>query len=290
MARFGRVGSLVIGKPGSLGSEYTELNFTFDVKKTLTPDMNPGVVTIYNLSNEARAGIHELETVCLVKAGYLEEIGPLELFRGYVASSSSARDGTNMVTTLELRDGYQELREKTFSKSYSVGSDLSVILADVIKSLNLPSNLESRLTTIAGKKLTHGMSYNGLTKAALIDIARVAGLEWSIQSGRLKLLEAGKADTVMATVLSKDTGLIGKPTRLSDVVIDKKKTNLVGEKREKKQLGWQVESLLLPMIEPGNRVQLESEDVRGVFKVVNVYHLGELFGSSWNTKLDVIEL
>jgi hypothetical protein len=287
MNQFGRVGSIIVGSPGTIGHEYTGLNFSFSIKKTITPEMNPATVIVTNLSKDTIAGIHERETVCIIKAGYIEAEGAIEIFRGYVSNVSSVKNKTAWETTIELRDGYEELRASTFAKSYAGGASIKNILADIVKSFNLPNNIKQRLLSIADKKLPRGISFNGLSKDALQDIAELAGIEWSIQSGKLKFLEKNKADEQTAFLLSKESGLLGSPTRLSGITISKSKQP---GRAEMKQTGWSLTSFLLPTIEPGNKVSVTSAIVSGVFKVINVLHTGELFGQTWATTLEVIDI
>jgi hypothetical protein len=289
MNLYNRVGEIVLGRPGEVGSRYHGLNFKFDVKKTITSEMNPGTLSIYNLSPTTRRSIHELSTVCILKVGYADALGPVEIFRGYVSSVSTPREGPDLVTTLELRDGYQELRAAKFSKSYTAGVSIHTMIKDVVKSLKLPESLSVRLINVANKKFTRGVSFNGASKDVLDDLSRVIGVRWSIQSGRLKMLADDQTDDNEAVVISAATGLIGRPIRLSDVTTEKKLTGATTS-TDKRQLGWRVESLVQPTIEPGNKVMLKSDEVVGFFKVVNVNHQGEIMGSDWNTTLEVVDV
>lgn len=285
MYLYNRTGEITIGKPGERGVVITGLNFSFDFKKTITSEMNPGTLMIYNLSQSTSQAIHELETVCIVKVGYSEAEGPVELFRGYVSKVSGSRNGPDYITNLELRDGYQELKSSKFAKSYSKNTSLDVVVGDIVKSLGLPKGFEERLVNIARTKLKRGMSFNGLSKDALTDISAVAGIEWSVQSGKLKLLEKGKSDGTQSVYLSKNTGLIRSPERTSDITVGKDAAG-----KDKKQVGWKIESLLMPRIEPGNLIRVYSNRIQGDFKVITVQHTGELLGSDITTVLEVVEI
>lgn len=285
MELFNRVGEITIGKPGADGLIISGLNFSFDVKKTITAEMNPGSLNIYNLARETSASIHELEAVCIVRAGYSEADGLTELYRGYISKVATSRRGPDYVTSLELRDGYQELKEKTFSKSYSSGMSLEKIVTDIVKSLGLPEAIGSRLTELSKKKLKRGISFNGLSKDALDDMAKLAAIEWSVQSGKVKVLAKGEVDLTQAFYISKETGLVRSPERVSEIFVGKDSAG-----KDKKQSGWSFDALLLSRLEPGNSVMLESDRVNGTFKVVTVQHTGEIMGSELTTTVEVIEL
>jgi hypothetical protein len=281
-----RVGSVTIGRPGEAGREYSGLNFSFRVRKTLTPEMNPGTVVLYNLSADTRRSIHELETVCILRAGYSEVDGAVELFRGYVSTVSTSQEGPNITTTLELRDGYQELRAAQFSKSYVKGTSVRTALNDIVESLGLPPDLKSRIDQLGEETLARSWSYNGPAKDALSDVARLIGVDWSVQSGKLKLIKKDEIDRALSWMLSPTTGLIGRPTRISDIETEETKLDTDNTKL----MGWRTTSILLPTVEPGNSVRVQSDELTGDFKVINVEHEGELMGQSFTTTLEVIEL
>lgn len=291
MYLFDRIGEIIIGKPGTPGRKYSGLNFSFSFKKTITPEMNPGTLKIFNLAASTRGSIHELESVCIVRVGYAEAEGPVEVFRGYVSSASTAREGPNLVTVLELRDGYQELQAAKANVSFSGGISLDKPINDIIKKLGfLPekklNRLKGKVAEVKNKILPRGWSFNGSAKDAMNELCSFAGIEWSIQSGQLKLLAPKEVDSTIVYI-SSESGLVGKPTRLSNIATSSTDAK---DTKKKKQLGWRIESLLLPTVEPGNAVQVASEEVNGTFKVVTVSHEGELMGPGWNTTLEVVEV
>jgi hypothetical protein len=281
MYQYNRVAEITLGRPGTVGRVFSGLHVAFNFKKTSTPEVNPGTLKIYNLSPETRRAIHELETVCVVRVGYDEALGPVEIFSGYVVSASSPREGANLVTTLELRDGYQELMAARFNKSYAKNVSLRTIVKDVVASLKLPVAVQSRLEAVADKKLGRGWSFNGASRQALDELSRYAGVTWSVQSGQVKILRAGEVDRQLSMVLSPTTGLLGRPTRLSEETKD-------GDVK-KRVLGWRLTTLLSPTIEPGNAVQVDCDEVQGVFKVDAIEHSGELMGRDWTSTIEVVE-
>jgi len=82
-------------------------------------------------------------------------------------------------------------------------------------------------------------------------------------------------------LLTPDTGLIGSPERSDDI----EET----QSGERKRLGWRVKSLLNPQIRPGDRLQIKSAEVDGVFRAENVNHFGDTEGGDWYTEAEVFE-
>ena len=60
-----------------------------------------------------------------------------------------------------------------------------------------------------------------------------------------------------------------------------------GETQEVLQVaGYQVTSLLQPLIEPGGYVQIKSKSINGeFFRVEEVTHVGDTHGNDWHTNL-----
>ena len=53
--------------------------------------------------------------------------------------------------------------------------------------------------------------------------------------------------------------------------------------------GWRVKTLLMPMLNPGDRVQLESRSVKGVFRIQELKHKGDNWQGDWQTEMKLID-
>ena len=186
--------------------------------------------------------------------------------------------------------------------------------------LVVPSNLAERVWE-------HGVSFFGPVRTLLDKITKGSNSEWSIQNGKLQVIEKGMVTTRQGVILAADFGLIGSPEReraakdgTSKAAKDKasaintakggspKATNLpvppippvasrppdasggtpvarsdsVDEEMEDEGGsggsgsggtkikssepapgidGWKVKTLLMPHLNPGDRVQLESRSL-----------------------------
>lgn len=53
--------------------------------------------------------------------------------------------------------------------------------------------------------------------------------------------------------------------------------------------GWNIKTLLMPMINPGDRISLKSRFVEGVFRVHEIKHSGDSHGGNWISEMKVVD-
>ena len=53
--------------------------------------------------------------------------------------------------------------------------------------------------------------------------------------------------------------------------------------------GWRVKTLLMPMLNPGDRVKLESRTINGVFRIQELKHTGDNWEGDWQTEMKLID-
>lgn len=53
--------------------------------------------------------------------------------------------------------------------------------------------------------------------------------------------------------------------------------------------GWKVKTLLMPHLNPGDRVKLESRSVEGVFRIQELHHKGDNWQGDWQTEMKLID-
>ena len=131
----------------------------------------------------------------------------------------------------------------------------------------------------------------------------MAGLDWSIQGREIQVVKKGGAFKKTAIVLSSDSGMLGSPAQDAQVMTEKaaakigytkksagvrtlKELNRDGVYEENLQvLGFKVNSLLQPTVEPGALVQVKSKGIDGeFFKVETILHVGDTHGQDWSSQ------
>lgn len=283
---FDRVYRLLVGKKGQKsGTEITDLRIQFTIEKSAKKNPNKGSIKIYNLKKSTREEMEKPDTRCVLYAGYKEEQGALLIFSGNVTYAWSQFEGPDVITELELGDGAQEIRDTVMSVGYGKNIKSTQVLKEVSSKMQLPLTLPSNAIERVWK---YGLSFYGPAHVLLDKITKGTGLEWSVQNGNLQVIEQGMVTTRTGILISKDSGLIKHPERMRSDKHEQSKKKAKKEP-EKQADGWKVDCLLMPTINPGDRVKLESRSVTGVFRVQKLTHDGDSHDGDWQTKLTLVD-
>lgn len=292
--RFNRTYRLLVGKKGDTKNAILiepPMRITFDVQKDVKSEPNENNIKIYNLSETTRKTIEQPNMRCVLYAGYAEENEPSLLCSGDIAIAYSYQENGDIVTELFVLDGLIEIRDTAVSLGYSGGVSSQLILNDIAGKMGLKLIVGEELKE---RKWANGFSFYGAARTALNKIVAGTGLEWSIQNGELQVVNRDKVTRRQGVVLATDSGLIGSPERVREAARSKK----VDEKSKQKQQvstdkqatdGWNVRSLLLPQINPADKVKVESLAVTGWFRAETVKHIGDSHSGDWQTELHLVE-
>jgi len=270
--QFGREASLIVAPVGGgAGVELSSLRVSFEIERTSTSEPNAAVIQIYNLSAATRGLLQEKDQGVELRAGYKDLVQ--RLFVGVVRRVEHRREGVDVVTELECKDGGIALLEPVFQRSYARGTAKQKIVNDIIR--EMPGAIIGPVSSGVLRGATSGkLSFSDSCKRALDKLAKAWRFEWSIQDGEVQILsDSGTREgRELAEVFSVDTGLIGTPTKIGrDATSGKGKA------------GARWSSLLRPALIPGGYALLESEFLTGAYKVESVVHRGDTHGSSWET-------
>ena len=289
MKKFFRTYRILVGKSGSKDGIEIEppFNVDFSVAKNTKEAPNIHNIRIYGLSPKTRDAIGKPDQMCVLYAGYKEEDGAILLASGNIVDAYSYHERGEIITSIDVLDGWVALRDTVVSLGYAEGVKakqiIKAIAAQMRVSLSLPDSLPDRTWN-------HGFAFYGAAHAALHKVCAGAGYEWSIQNQTLQVIGKRGKTTRMAVVLNAGSGLVGFPQRVQvgakeKSESDKEKERVRSENQQRN--GWRVTALLTPQINPGDPVKIESKDVQGVFRVENVKHAGEYNGERWFTELEV---
>jgi hypothetical protein len=294
MSRFDRVYRLLVGKGGGQGVEIVApLRVTFQIEKTAKEEPNYHTIRVFNLAPERRREFERPDIRVELHAGYAQEDGPLLMAAGAVVDAYTYFDGPDVVTELRVADGYIEIRDSAVSLGYGPGITSSAVLRDLSTQMKLPLLLGE---DVPDRSWANGFSFYGPSRAALHKITAGSGSEWSIQNQQLQIVAKRGVTRRGAFVLAADSGLIGYPERTHKNAQEKAKVTdkdtgkdkrLVSAKQQRN--GWRVTSLLLPTINPGDLVKMESRSVEGFYRADKVTHNGDSEGGDWQTELDLVD-
>lgn len=264
---FGREATLTIGT-----IEIKDLRFAFSITATLKPQPNKATIQVFNLNPDHRSQIEQLGTVPVrLDAGYKD--GTQTLFLGDLRTCPSMRDGADVVTVVESGDGAKAVQKSRVAISVAKGTNTDKVLRDVATAIGVSAgNLNDAVTKIktsfpgSGSIFPTGTVLMGSAAREMTNICKSLNLEWSIQQGKLQILERGKALAGEAVLLSKYTGMIDAPTVDNKGVLS-------------------VSSLLNPEIFPGRLLVLEGDRLHGQYRIEECEYKGDTRGGDWRVDM-----
>lgn len=108
--------------------------------------------------------------------------------------------------------------------------------------------------------------------------------------------KAGKPGTSSSNVASDsesdEFSISARATETPTKVAKKSKKGKGGKKTSdpSKQVdGWKITTLLMPTLNPGDRVKLESRTVSGIFRVQEIKHSGDSHDGDWQSEIKLID-
>lgn len=241
----------------------------FSVTRTLAPTPNTAEVRVYNLGKALR---RELATKAkdglyvTIAAGFGSQL--CQIYRGDLRDAFSVREDTGWVTTISSGDGEKARRTARVRRAFPKGTKVDVVLDALTGALGVGlGNTLSGL--LGGKTLAHGSSEfvsgtvaHGSAATHLTEVLRSVGMEWSIQDGELQVLDKGRALEGEAIVLNPETGLVGSP-----------------EPGNKGTMKCTV--LLMPGLQPGTKVLIDTSEVHGLFRIERIDYSGDTTQDDW---------
>lgn len=275
-----RVASLIIGADGK-GRELSGLRFAFNIQKTSSKTPNKCSLRVWNLSPDSRKIAEAVRAVCILKAGYADDVGLVTIFAGNITMASTTQEGADWITELELQDGFLEFRDKKISVSFAENVGAINVLRGIASGFELP--IRKFPDGIESKVYPSGFAFVGRSRDAMDKACQYLGLDWSIQNREIQIVNRGEKYKKIAYYLTPETGLIGSPTPEQKTETDKKNTQ-----DGKTTAGYRMMSLMLPIIEPAHFIKVKSRQIDNeFFRVEEVTHMGDTHANDWHTQVIV---
>lgn len=257
--------------PGTPGRRPSFLRVEFDLEKTSLSASNKGVIRITNMSVANRQNMRPGMIVSL-SAGYDSQMQLL--FLGGVTKVDMSRQGSELVTELEVGDAESTISQTTFDKSYPKGTRLAQVLSDMAVAMQVPTASAptgSRFKVAVGVPnfaFSKGLTLHGPIRLSLSKLCKTFGLEWSLQSGALQIVPLMHHTGETAEAISPQTGLLGVPSFDGAVCT--------------------FGALLNARISPGRLVFLSSDFAVGAYRVRKVQYRGDTHGQNWMCEAECI--
>lgn len=301
---FDRVIEVIVGQPGGDGRVVSALRCEFNIKCTASKSPNEGTLKVYNAAQNTVSLMETVNNIVIIKAGYRQDIGAVQIFSGTVCRSLTYQDGPDVITEMELRDSVIPLRDAKVSISFPPNTSALTVLDGVAKNFGLPIRKNLKVTD---KQYPSGFAFNGRVRNAMDQVCNFLGLEWSAQGNEIQIMKKGGVYSDMAVDLNKDTGMIGYPRRESKTMTEKtaaKQGVKYGQKgiirttidvtdptakiKNRTTLevqGYRVKSLMNAAIYPGAYVRLTSRGIAGeFFRVEECTYVGDSGGGDFSVE------
>lgn len=214
----------------------------FNVDKTASSNANKSTISLYNISQESRNFLEEKALVLFLKAGYEGNISTI--FFGDVIERRTARQGADVVTTLECGDQEQLIATANVQIGLQKGATNIQVFRAAAEALGLTIPAR-QLASIPQRQFAKGFSFTGTAKQLLDEQVDKVKFTWSIQDGEIQVLPLTMPTEAIAVLISQDTGLIDYPTKAVD--------------------GLKFKSLLNPELRIGRACKVQSKQFQGVF-------------------------
>lgn len=251
--KFGRTYRLTINLNDGSEPIIVTLPFTiqFTINRKTFASLNTCYVDVYNLSPRIRELIFQEPFIAknktmTLEAGYGELV---KIFEGTIFQASSARDGTNVITSIECLSGNWQINQTTVYTSLTKGQTLG----DIFKFLSgqFPDLTIGAIGDFP-QKLERPVALNG---NAWDIFKRYSGNSVAIDNQRIYVLNRNEVVEGDILFLNEDTGLLQTPTRAGGFIT----VPVLFEPRVKLQQQMQLESKVNPIY-------------NGTYKVAGLQH------------------
>ena len=212
------------------------------ISKHVVSIMNQSTIQIWNLSRETINAIRRGGVSVNLYVGYEGKAKEL-LYSGGVIACKTARQGTDIITSLICLAGGSNLMRSTTSKSYANGVSVSSVVNELASTIPGIS-VDKANINIQGSIGFAGWSFVGSTKDALDKLAYQFGFSWNIQDGKFVAVQDGKT-IGSGILLNATTGLRMVSPRLTGPLAI--------------QEGVDIQALWQPNSGPGRLVRVVSE-------------------------------
>lgn len=258
------------------------LHISFSVEKSTSETSNTAKIQIWNLSPDNLKVLDTKDCVIELRAGYDDYIALILV--GNIVTSTTQKDGADVLTEIEVVDGRVELRDTYITVSYHGKTNVKPIFQYIAKEMGVSVLFSKGCYFI---DLPNGFSYVGAAKNALKKLCNASGLSWSIQNQVLHIRQPNEAISTRGYLLSAETGLLDIPKRITIAI---ESTSSTDESKTENQIGYEVKYLLNGAIGVNDCVRLESSEARGYFRVYKLTIDGDNISGEWICTAQLLEI
>ena len=260
----------------TLAVNVTKLDMSFDIRLTGEEEPNTAVITVYNLRESTRNILSEPGSYIEFYGGYNNNLDLL--FNGELTNLVHKQSPTGWVSTIYVGDGALTYKNTFFSKSYSAGTSVALIVSEMAESFGLDLAVEE----LPVGALSTGYTFHGPARTVMSDLLSDFEYTYTITHGVLEITKRGEPllKDFSVVLINKENGLLLAPERTEIGV--KVTTTLKGSLRPDKAV--KIEAYR----STGSRADVFKKKtgpsaVDGVYRVSSVQHIGNNFGGPFDT-------
>lgn len=279
-----RVYNLIVGdgRSGEAFEINNDLQITFDISKSTDnkKKTNSAAIEITNLNPEQIKLLDTDYPAAVLSVGYLNAGNIKRIFAGQVNHVSTRKQGTELITQLQIGSGYTDLNHEVLSEIVPPGKTVKDVAETLRKALPGVSRGVYNGTNL-NNEILYGYPLMGTAKEMLDQLSDKYGLDWQVDDDVLYMKNNDRANNEnfnQAYVISAYTGLIENAYRVAG---DRKRS----KKDNAKKPGVQMKILLNPDINAGDIIRLEDTFITGWFRVDSLRHSGSWRSGNWYTEI-----
>ena len=283
--------NLIVAGGDKDGLDLSNLRIVFKIKKSDAQTPNTAEIRVYNLAEETAKQIQKEFTRVILQAGYESNYGVI--FDGNIKQVRLGREnGTDTYIDIAAGDGDDAYNYAIVNTTLAAGakqSDQINAAAGSMASKGVGKGFVGETGTTA---LPRGKVMYGMARDYLRQSAEASGTTWSVQDGKLQVIDRTAVLPNEAVVLNSKTGLVGTPEQTND--------------------GIKTKCLLNPMLKIGVRVKIDEKDVAtaklpdtekdstankpaaissdGIYRLLVVEHGGDTRGTDWYSDLVCLDV
>lgn len=252
---------------------FTEHQIKFTIRMSDKPSPNIGHVTLYNLDDDLRKylqGNSGNNLVCILEAGDNEQ-GLKQVYRGTVSNVKITDDDVDNFAKLTITDGGLNVKSAYTVRGYPKGTPYKTIIKDLTSDMKLPVGALEGVGGLAPSAINLMGGTHSILEYHLLQ----QGIDYSIQNSVINILPQFHRKASEVSILTKETGLIGKITP----VVEDAKTNNTTQSSDSEQVSFTC--LLDGSLSPTETVYLRDGDFDGAYKLTSVTFHGDFEGNMW---------
>lgn len=262
---FQRITQLDIGLNNNTGVRISNLNFTFELERSVEAENNYMRLSIYNAKRETRDKILIKDNSVFLQAGYEDEKNLGLIGAGIIQQSTTKLENTDYVTEITVLDfgsNQINIKKQKADFNFTAGTSYSSIVQYLGNIMNVPV---TGLQNISSLLLNNGIVFHGTIIQLIRKLQKKlraynVGLYFDL--GEMVIWKTDEMPTQFGVInLSPQSGLLGEVEEIIDDEDD-------GLKRIK------FLSLMNPKIKPQTVIRIKSKKLTGAFIVQKVTFRG----------------